>query len=450
MRRIRIGAGSAWPGDRIEPAGDLATRGDLDYLCFETMAEVTMSTAQMRKRREPGFAGHDPYLDERLTAVLPACLARGTRIVSNQGWINSEGAAELAVAHLRCLGASGVKVAAVGGSLITDRVLELAGTLLESGAPVASLADTLVSAEAYMGVAGILEALAGGAQIVITGRVADPSLFAAPLIHEFGWALDDWNRLGQAHGIGHLLECGMHVTGGYFPDPGFKDVPEPWNLGYPIAEVDADGTAILSKLDGTGGAIDLRTVKEQMLYEVFDPAAYLTPDVIVDFSTVELTQLGADRVRIDGISGKPRPATLKVSIGCAEGFIGEDIFFFAGAGALERAQLGKRILEERYRMAGLDAEELRIDFLGIDALHGAATPVTAPVPYELALRVAARTKTRGEALKIGREVDSMAVGGVGMTGKRMPFGERVREVIGIHSSLVPRDAVAATVTWFEA
>ena len=449
MRKIRIGGGSAWWGDRIEPAGELARHGDLDYLCFETMAEVTMSAAQMRKRREPGFGGFDSYLGERLDAVLPGCLEHGTRIVSNQGWINPDGAAALAVEHLRRLGATGVKVAAVNGSLITDRVLQLAETVLETGAPVASLADTLVSAEVYLGVAGILEALAGGAQIVITGRVADPSLFAAPLIHEFGWALDDWNRLGQAHGIGHLLECGMHVTGGYFPDPGFKDVPEPWNLGYPIAEVDVDGTAVLSKLAGTGGAIDLRTVKEQMLYEVHDPAAYLTPDVIVDFSTVELTQLGPDRVRVAGISGKPRPATLKVSMGCAEGFIGEDIFFFAGAGALDRARLGKRILEERYKMAELEAEELRIDFLGIDALHGAATPATTPVPYELALRVAARTNTRAEALKIGREVDSMAVGGVGMTGKRMPFGERVREVIGIHSSLVPRDAVPHQVTWFE-
>lgn len=450
MRTIRIGAGSAWAGDRIEPAGDLATRGDLDYLCFETMAEVTMSNAQMRKRREPGFPGHDPYLGERLDVVLPACLARGTRIISNQGWINPEGAAAHAVEHLRRLGVSGVKVAAVGGSLITDRVMALTETVIETGAPVAGLADTLVSAEVYLGVAGILEALAGGAQIVLTGRVADPSLFAAPLIHEFGWDLADWNRLGQAHGIGHLLECGMHVTGGYFADPGFKDVPDPWNLGYPIAEVDADGAAVLSKLDGTGGAIDLRTVKEQMLYEVFDPANYLTPDVVVDFSTVELSQLGPDRVRVAGISGKPRPETLKVSIGCAEGFIGEDIFFFAGAGALDRATLGRRILEERYRMAGLDADELRIDFLGIDALHGAATPARAPAPYEVALRVAARTKTRAEALKVGREVDSMAVGGVGMTGKRMPFGERVREVIGIHSALVARDAVDHQLTWFEA
>ena len=449
MRTIRIGAGSAWAGDRIEPAGDLAARGDLDYLCFETMAEVTMSNAQMRRRREPDFPGYDPYLGERLAAVLPACLARGTRIVSNQGWINPEGAAALAVEHLRRLGATGVRVAAVGGSLITERVMALAETVLETGAPVSGLADAMVSAEVYLGVAGILDALAGGAQIVLTGRVADPSLFAAPLIHEFGWDLADWNRLGQAHGIGHLLECGMHVTGGYFADPGFKDVPDPWNLGYPIAEVDGDGVAVLSKLDGTGGAIDLRTVKEQMLYEVFDPANYLTPDVVVDFSTVELTQLGPDRVRVAGISGKPRPETLKASIGCAEGFIGEDIFFFAGAGALDRAKLGRRILEERYRMAGLDAEELRIDFLGIDALHGAATPPRAPAPYEVALRVAARTRTRAEALKVGREVDSMAVGGVGMTGKRMPFGERVREVIGIHSSLVARDAVAPTLSWFE-
>lgn len=412
------------------------------------MAEVTVSAAQVRKRREPSYAGYETYLPERLEAVLPGCLARGTRIVSNQGWINPDGAAELAVEYLRRLGVTGKTVAAVGGSVITERVLALSETIMETGAPVSSLAETLVSAEVYLGVAGILEALEGGADIVLTGRVADPSLFAAPLIHEFGWALDDWDRLGQAHGLGHLLECGPQVTGGYFADPGFKDVAGVCDLGLPIAEVAADGSAVLSKLPGTGGAIDLRTVKEQMLYEVFDPAAYITPDVVVDFSTVRLEQLGPDRVRVAGISGHPAPATLKVSMGCAEGFVGEDYFFYAGAGAVDRARAGAKLLEERLRAAGLAADEMRIDFIGLNALHGVATPAWAPEPYEVGVRVAARTRTRAEAAKIGREVDSMAVAGLGMTGKRIPAPDRTREIVGVWSTLVPREAVGHGVRWF--
>lgn len=446
---IRIGSGSAWWGDRIEPARWNAERGDLDYLCFETMAEATVSTAQVRRRRDADFQGYDTYLDDRLTAVLPACLARGTKIISNQGWINPIGAAQLAVEHLRKLGISGVKVAAVDGSVITDRVLELTETVLENGQPTAALSDNLVSAEVYLGADGIVEALAAGAQIVFTGRVADPSLFLAPMIHEFGWDPLDHHLIGAGTGIGHLMECGAQVTGGYFCDPGLKDLAEPWNLAFPIAEVEADGSVVLSKVSDTGGAINVMTVKEQLLYEVHDPANYLTPDVTADFTNVRIEEVGPDRVRVTGLSGKPRPATLKVSIGCAEGFMGEDMFFQAGPGALQRAELAKRILEERFKVVDLEADAVRIDFLGFNAVHGAATPADAPEPYEVGIRVAARTKTRAEANKIGREVDAMAVSGVGMTGKRVPHQDRVREIIGIWSSLVPRDAVKATLTIVE-
>ena len=449
MKSVRIGAGSAWWGDRLEPAQWNAERGDLDYLCFETMAEATVSAAQVRRRRDPTFEGFDTYLDDRMQRVLPACLKRGTKIVSNQGWVNPTGAAERVVHHLRQLGARGVKVAAVEGSLITERVLGLTDTILENGEPTASLEGRIVSAEAYLGADGIVEALQGGADIVITGRVADPSLFLAPLIYEFGWDALDHDRIGKGSGIGHLMECGAQITGGYFADPGYKDVAEPWNLAFPIAECEEDGSAVITKVSGTGGAVDLRTVKEQMLYEVFDPGAYLTPDVVVDFTTTDLEQVGPDRVRVSNISGKPRPKTLKVSIGCAEGFVGEDMFFFAGPGALDRARLAKQILEERFKVVGLKANETRIDFLGLNAIHGAATPATAPEPYEVAVRVAARTDTREEAFKIGREVDAMAVSGVGMTGKRVPHQDRVREIIGVWSSLAPREALSHTITVLE-
>ncbi|WP_246475194.1 acyclic terpene utilization AtuA family protein [Diaphorobacter ruginosibacter] len=447
-RTLRIGSGAAWWGDRVEPAGLNAEQGDLDYLCFETMAEATVSAAQVRARRDPSFAGYDTYLDDRMRAVLPACMRRGTKIISNQGWINPQGAAERITALLREMGIEGVKVAAVSGSMITDRVLSLAPTILENGQPTATLRDTLISAEAYMGAEPIVQALREGAQIVVTGRVADPSLFLAPMMYEFGWSALDHEKVGAGSGIGHLMECGAQVTGGYFSDPGLKDVPEPWNFAFPIAEVEADGSVVIAKVAGSGGAITLQTVKEQMLYEVHDPANYITPDVVVDFTRARLEQIGADRVRVTGLTGKPRTSTLKVSMGCTEGFIGEDMFFYAGPGALRRAQLARRILEERFRIVKLEAEDMRIDFLGLNAIHGAATPADAPEPYEVAVRVAARTKTREQALKVGREVDGMAVSGVAHTGKRVPHQDRTREVIGVWSSLVAREQVTPQIDYF--
>ena len=448
-KTLRIGSGSAWWGDRVEPAALNAARGDLDFLCFETMAEATVSAAQVRARRDPTFPGYDTYLDDRMRAVLPACMARGTRIISNQGWVNPDGAAERIVELLREMGLTSVKVAAVNGSIITDRVLELTDTILESGEPTATLAASLISAEAYLGAEPIVEALAAGAQIVVTGRVADPSLFLAPMMHVFGWRADQHELLGAGNGIGHLMECGAQVTGGYFTDPGFKDVPEPWNFGFPIAEVEADGSCVITKTPGSGGAVTRATVKEQMLYEVHDPANYLTPDVVVDFTQARIEEIGQDRVRVTGLTGKPRTETLKVSLGCTEGFIGEDMFFYAGPGALRRARLARTILEERFKIVKLEAQDMRIDFLGLNAVHGAATPADAPEPYEIAVRVAARTRTRAEAAKVGREVDGMAVSGIAHTGKRVPHQERTREVIGVWSTLAPRSAVPATVRYFE-
>lgn len=449
MASIRIGTGSAWWGDRVEPARLNAERGYLDYLCFETMAEATISTAQVRKRRDPDFAGYDTYLDDRMQAVLPGCLKRGTRIVSNQGWINPDGAAERIVHWLREFGGRGIKVAAVSGSLITDRVLAETDTILENGRKTATLRDSMVSAEAYLGAEPIVDALRQGAQIVVTTRVADPSIFLAPMMHEFGWNPLDHARLGAGSAIGHILECGAQATGGYFADPGFKDVPEPWNLAFPIAEVDETGTATIGKVSGTGGAITTMTIKEQLLYEVHDPANYITPDVVVDFTTARLQELGPDLIRVSGITGKPRTPTLKVSIGCAEGFIGEDMFFYAGPGALRRAELARRILEERFKIIGLKAEDVRIDFIGVNAIHGQASRTDGPEPYEVAVRVAARALTRAEAFKIGREVDGMAVSGVGMTGKRVPHQDRVREVIGVWSSLIPRAKVPWSINMYE-
>ncbi|MBV7485085.1 acyclic terpene utilization AtuA family protein [Bordetella sp. BOR01] len=443
--KLRIGSGAGWWGDRIDPARWNAERGALDFLCFETMAEATVSAAQVRKRRDPAFPGYDTWLDERMRAVLPHCMAQGTRIVSNQGWIHPLAAARRVAELCAEAGWKHARVAAVSATDLSARIASQGLAIMETGQPVSSVADTLISAEPYAGAEAIVQALDSGADIVITGRVADPSLFLAPMMHHFGWRADDWARLGQGSGIGHLLECGAQVTGGYFGDPGYKDVPDPWNLAFPYADVEADGTAQLGKVSGTGGCIDLRTVKEQMFYEVHDPARYITPDVVVDFTTARLEQAGPDRVRVGGIAGHPRTATLKVSMGCTEGHIGEDMFFFAGPGCLEKARLAETILRERLRMAGLQADDLRIDFIGVNAVHGAASASPACEPAEIAVRIAARCATRAQAEKIGREVDGMAVCGLASTGKRVPHQDRVREVIGLWSTLVPRSSVDCTV-----
>ncbi|MEA2198132.1 MAG: hypothetical protein QOJ25_2183 [Solirubrobacteraceae bacterium] len=447
---LRIGSGAAWWADRISPARRNAEEGDLDYLCFETMAEATVSVAQVRRVSDPNFPGYDTYLDDRYEAVLPGCLRRGTKIISNQGWVNPIGAAERIVEHLQKLGATGKKVAAITGNEITDRLFTLTDTILETGNPVSSLDPaSLVSAEVYLGAEPIVDALRAGADVVVTGRVADPSLFLAPMIYEYGWALDDWARLGQGSGIGHLMECGAQVTGGYFADPGFKDVPRPWDLAFPIAEVESDGSAVLAKVAGSGGLITRDTVLEQLFYEVHDPANYLTPDVTVDFTTANIVEQAPDRMHISAIGGKQRSPTLKVSIGTREGYIGEDTFFYAGTGAVRRAELAREILMHRFDEIGLRAEAVQIDFLGVNAIHGSASPKDWPDPYEVGVRVVARTQTAAEAAKIGREVDGMAVSGVGMTAKRVPHADRTRAVVGVWSSLVDRADVGYDVTMLE-
>jgi hypothetical protein len=449
MASLRIGCGAGWFADRMSPSRKIAETGDLDYLCLETMAEATMSSAQLRKRRDPDYNGYDFNFDERMQNILPGCIRRKTKIVTNQGWINPEGAAERMVELLREMGGKGRKIAAISGNIITDDILSLTDTIMEDGRPVSVLDGTIISAEAYLGADPIVEALRQGADIVITGRVADPSLFVAPMIHEFGWDPLDAKKVGQGSGIGHLLECGPQVTGGYFSDPGFKDVPNPWDLGLPLAEVETDGTAVITKPANCGGAVNLMTVKEQIFYEVHDPSNYITPDVIVDFTSADLEQVGSDRVRVAGIGGKTRTPTLKVSIAVKEGFVGEDMFFYAGPGAMERAKLARRMLEERLKEANLNVEALRIEFLGVNAVHGPLSPTDGPDPYEVIVRIAGRAKTKDEAAKIAREVDGMAVSGIAMTGKRFPHSDRTREVIGIWSSLVARDKIKPKITMYE-
>jgi len=440
--RLRIGCGAGYSGDRIEPAVELAEHGALDYLIFECLGERTVGLAQQARARNAD-AGFDPLLSDRMDAVLPACRRHGTRIITNMGAANPLAAARVVRDRARSLGLSGVRVAAVTGDDVLDRVRGASLPILETGGRVADLGDALVSANAYIGAESIVAALADGADVVVTGRAADPSLFVAPQVHEFGWKLDDWSRLGRATLVGHLLECAGQVTGGYFADPGVKDVDGLARLGFPLAEIEAGGAVTITKVPGSGGLVTLRTCKEQLLYEVHDPSRYLTPDVTADFGQVRFVDDGADRVRVEGGTGAARPETIKVSLGYLDGYIGEGQISYGGPGAVARGRLAQRIVAERLAPLGLSRDDLRLDLIGVDALYAAGTPARDVEPAEVRLRVAARTRTMAEAVRIGNEVETLytngPAGGGGAT-------RSAREVLAIASTFVPRAWVECRIT----
>jgi hypothetical protein len=440
---VRIGCGAGYSGDRIEPAVELAEHGQLHYLVFECLAERTMAIAQQAKARS-ATDGYDALLLDRMAAVLPKCVEGGVRILTNMGAANPVAAA-WAVRHLACnLGFNRLKIAAVTGDDVLTDVRAEKYPVEETGLPVSSLGDKLISANAYLGAEPLMEALRGGADIVIAGRVADPSLFLAPLAYEFNWSMDAWPLLGAGTLVGHLLECAGQVTGGYFADPALKNVPHLERLGFPLAEVAEDGTAVITKVPGSGGLVTTATCKEQLLYEIGDPASYPTPDVVADFSGVRVVDVGEDRVRVSGASGAPRPDRLKVSLAYADGFIGEGQISYAGPGAVNRARLAGEIVERRLRLTHAQVAELRIDLIGLNALRGDTPAARSNEPYEVRLRVAGRTTAVNEAVRIGNEVETLytngPAGGAGVT-------KMVRDVLAVASTYIPRDRVEAAVSW---
>jgi len=449
MNVVRVGVGAGFSGDRLDAALPLVERGEIGYLVFECLAERTIALAQKDRLRDAS-RGYHPFLEERLRRVLAACKASGVRIVSNMGAANPIAAGQRAAAVARELGLNGLKIAVVTG----DDVLEIvrSGDYLaaETGQPIAELED-VVSANAYLGIEPIREALEAGADVVLTGRVADPSLILAPVAHEHGWSEHDWQRLGAGTVVGHLLECAAQVTGGYFADPGYKDVPNLADVGYPIAQVDASGEALISKTPQTGGLVSTATCKEQLLYELHDPARYLTPDVTADFTGVRLAQVGQDVVRVTGGSGHARPDTLKVTVGYRAGWIGEAQVSYGGPGAAARARLAGQTVLDRLEYLGLKALETRAEVVGVDSLYPGSAPLAArssmlgavAEPYEARVRVAARVRTQEEAEMVVHEVDSLGLNG--------PSGgsiaaQGIREVLGVVSTFVPRDLIRPSVT----
>jgi len=441
METLHLGCAAGFSGDRTDAAApvveSLAARGGRSFLLFETLAERTLALAQLARRSNPD-AGYEPLLDELLRPVLGACLERGIGIVSNFGAANPSGAARRIRALARELGLREPRIAIVHGDDLSG---EAHRPLLRSALGSALDGIDVVSANAYLGAGAIAAAIVGGAEIVVCGRVADPSLAVGPALAHYGWSDDDWDRLGRATMCGHLLECGAQVTGGYFADPGMKDVPGLATVGFPIAEMDAEGRCTIGKAGGTGGFVTEATVKEQLLYEVHDPAAYLTPDVTADISNAEVRVMGRDRIAVDGVRGHARPASLKVNVCYEGGWLAEGEISYAGPGAEARARLAGDVLRER--LPGL---EVRADLIGIVSVFGDDAGrlferTAAGHASEVRLRVAAKHSDRSSAERLTREVTALyTCGPAGGGGVRTSLRPRLDTLSGF----VPREAVRAT------
>ena len=441
-KTLRIGAGAGYAGDRIPPAVELAEKGALDYLVFECLAERTIALAQLQ-RSQSAHLGFDALLAARMTAVLPICTAQGVKIISNMGAANPLAAGHEVVQIARGLGIKNLKVAVVLGDDVLASMKSQPLPLMDSSQTLASLGTSIISANAYIGVEGIVRALAKGADVVITGRVSDPALFLAPLVYEFGWAMDDWDVLGKGTLVGHLLECAGQVTGGYFADPGYRDVPDLARLGFPLAEVASNGSAVITKVAGSGGCVTVQTCASQLLYEIENPAAYLQSDVTADFSNATLTQVGPDRVLVTGATGRQRPDTLKVSVGHRDGFIGEGQISYAGLGAQARGQLALDVVKER--LVDVQALDSRFELIGVNAIHG-SNFAAGYTPYEVRARVAMRVASRRDAERVTHEVEALYLNGPASGGG---VTQSVREVIAVASVLIPREWVQTSVTMLE-
>ena len=441
---IRLGTGAGFSADRLDPAVDLVANGRLDAIVFECIGERTLAFGHRDRMADPE-AGFNPLLERRLRRVLPLCAEHGTRLITNMGVANPRGAAARTAQVARELGLRGLRIVALDG----DDVGGLIGPdtpLPDAGLSVGEVGRPMVGANAYLGADAILPALEAEADVIITGRVADPSLFLAPLCHAFGWAADDWPALGAGTLVGHLMECAAQITGGYFADPGCKDVPNLAYVGFPLAEVAADGRAVITKLAHAGGMVSERTVKDQLLYEVHDPAAYVTPDVVADFSRVDIRQDGADRVAIGGAGGRPRPARLKVTVAFDGGLLAEAGVSYAGPGAKGRAELAGAIVKERMlALHGCNAP-LRIDLIGVNALHGTAREYPSDA-RDVRLRAALRADSREQAELLLWEVESLLccgpAGGGGYRGRITPS-------VITHSAHIDRGQVQPRVTIIEA
>lgn len=446
---IHIGCGAGFANDRpdagLRLAQDLASRTGKRYLMYELLAERTLAEAQLRKQADPD-SGYAARLFDFLRPVLDTCIEAGIPIITNGGAANPRAAARRLRAELGGRHAE-LKIACVLG----DDLLHVGQPRLEHWLDLDVAQHDVVSVNVYTGADGITQALNDGAGIVLCGRVADPSLAVGPIRHGLGWAADDWQKMAIATAAGHLLECCTQVTGGYFGHPGIKDVPDPARLGCPIAEISADGTLVITKAAGSGGCVNERTVKEQLLYEVHDPRRYLTPDVVLDLGEASVTTLSPDRVAISGIQGHPRPAQLKGLAGLRGMWFGEAEISYAGPGAVDRAKLARDILLQRFDQLAPQVQPW-IDIAGVASLFNDARGdylnqrlAHAPQVTDVTVRVGLVHKDRAQVDMLLAEVESLYTNGpAGGGGVR----RHLSESIATHGFLIARDQIETRLEWY--
>lgn len=453
-QKIRIAAGQGFWGDLPDAPVRQVEGGPIDYLMLDYLAEVTMSIMQKQRSRDPS-AGYAKDFVPLMKQILPACVERNIRVTANAGGVNVEGCADAVREVARELGLSGkVRIGIVTGDDIMGSLDEFLSRGIElrnmdTGAPLSTVRDRIQSANAYLGAAPIVEALNGGAQIVITGRATDTGLTLAPLIHEFGWASDDWNRLAAGTIAGHIIECGAQCTGGNCQYE-WESVPSLAEVGFPIVEASPDGTFVVTKHERTGGWVIIPSVKEQLVYEMGDPHEYITPDCVADFTTVRLEYEGRDRVRVFGIEGRPSTEFLKVSISYSAGFKAVGTLVYAWPDAYQKAQAGDRILRRRLDRLGLKFDLIHTEFVGANATHG---PLAGPPPPdipEVQLRVGVRGEDRKAIERFTKEIAPLVLTGppavTGFAGGR----PKVEEIVAYWPALIPNEEIKPQVRVIEA
>jgi len=450
MKTVRIGAGLGFYGDSWQPVKASIERGGVQYIASDHLSELTLAILQKDRQKDPS-AGYARDGVPMLAELWPLAAKHGVKLILNAGGLNPQGAREAIAKVFRAKGWR-ARIATVTGDSVLERIDELrtAGepmAHMDSGADIAGVRDRMLFANAYLGAQPIAEALAKGADIVLTGRVADAALTLGPLAHEFGWRWDDWDRLAAGLTLGHLLECSGQGSGGNFGSAGeWARIPDYAHLGYPIAEVSEDGRAVLSKAPGTGGRVSFDTVRQQLLYEVHDPHAYFSPDVVLDMGTLKFDDEGGDRVRVCGASGAPRPPTLKVVAGYHDGWMGTGMIGFAWPEAYAKCAKSAEVIQTLVRERGWKVEDSNIEYIGYDSLLGAnADPAYRDQLNECFLRMTIRTQDKAVAEAFGRLFPWLGLSGPPYVGT-MKAIQPAKELLGIWPTLVARERVESKVS----
>lgn len=450
---IRIGGGGGYAAIHLDPALELIEKGNIDYICFDALSENELSLVTMNKLKNPSAPGYDMQMEKRMKQLLVPAMKNNVKIVSNMGSANPIGAAMWIANFAREQGLSGVKVAAITGDNVRADLLAGDFRAAENNKLISEFGDDLIAAHAYISCESIVEALAKGANIVVTGRMGDAAMFLGPLCYEFGWKKDDWDNLAKGTMIGHLLECAALLTGGNFCDPPYRVVENMAHIGFPIAEIHENGNVFLTKVEGSGGCVTVDTCKDQWLYEITDPYNYKHADVTVDITQAGFEQVGKDRVKITGrIIGKPSPDMLKASMGVRDGYLCQSTVWYGGPNALRRAQLAKEVYEERFRFRGFKPDVYKLFLLGIEGLYGNAPGVPKAEDlnlWEVGLRLAARGQDLNELEEMVHELTGRLceIGPYGETCESFAFQHRT--VVKYYHTFIPRDLIKAQITYVE-